>query len=187
MQSVHCWVESCDHHLTILPHSQVEVTGELLKLQTYERLFQRLVATQGLVPIGIYRTIPTSSCPEIQKFYSETHYKDPENVSRFLKSRLHTLGLKDECKYALWMHVYSLQDWSTTNWRYVSQSDFCSSSCQHQLPDPVICVAQPLPQNWAETEWCHVSCTYLSHDDHMTPVITSTGMILSLTHISHTP
>ena len=41
------------------------MTEELLKLQTYGRLFQRLASTKQLVPLGIYRTVPVASCPEI--------------------------------------------------------------------------------------------------------------------------
>ena len=41
------------------------MTEELLKLQTYGRLFQRLASTKRLVPLGIYRTVPVTSCPEI--------------------------------------------------------------------------------------------------------------------------
>ena len=33
------------------------MTPELLSLQTYERVFQRLVSTHKDIPLGIYRTV----------------------------------------------------------------------------------------------------------------------------------
>lgn len=45
---------------------QLEVGEELLKLQTYDRLFQRVVTVYHCVPLGLYRTIPLSSCSFFQ-------------------------------------------------------------------------------------------------------------------------
>lgn len=80
----------------VMFHPQVKVTKELLKLQTYERLFQRLVSTQKLVPLGIYRTVPTTVCTEIHS--SSTHHEERKRAASFLQSRLQNLGLKHERK-----------------------------------------------------------------------------------------
>ena len=82
----------------VIFHTQVKVTEELLKLRTYERLFQRLVSTQRLVPLGIYRTVPTTACPELHS--SKTYHEEKERAARFLESRLQNLGLKHERKKA---------------------------------------------------------------------------------------
>ena len=46
--------------------AQLEVGEELLQLQTYDRLFQRVVTVYHYVPLGLYRTVPLSSCPDFQ-------------------------------------------------------------------------------------------------------------------------
>ena len=88
--------QRCAWDTQVIFHPQVKVTEELLKLKTYERLFQRLVSTQKLVPLGIYRTVPTTACPEIHS--SNTYHEERERAASFLESRLQNLGLKHERK-----------------------------------------------------------------------------------------
>ncbi len=74
------------------------MTNELMKLQTYGRLFQRLASTCGQIPLGIYRSVPIVSCPEI--VHSELPQRNPEAASRFLQSRMKLLGLDSQGMYS---------------------------------------------------------------------------------------
>ena len=46
--------------------SQLEIGEELSQLQTYDRLFQKVVTVHHCVPLGLYRTVPLPSCPVFQ-------------------------------------------------------------------------------------------------------------------------
>ena len=78
----------------------VPVDKEMLSLQTYDRVFQRLASTHRAVPLGIYRTIPMSSKGEDEeeedKEMKEERYHDGENIKRFLNARMMSLGLEQE-------------------------------------------------------------------------------------------
>ena len=58
--------------------AQLEVGAELLQLQTYDRLFQRVVTVHHCVPLGLNRTVPLSSCPVFQVrplYHTVDHWK----------------------------------------------------------------------------------------------------------------
>ena len=78
----------------------VPVDKEMLSLQTYDRVFQRLASTHRAVPLGIYRTVPMSfegeDKEEEDKEMKEQSYHDGENIKRFLNARMMSLGLDQE-------------------------------------------------------------------------------------------
>ena len=60
-------VRQCPNTSPSLPHSpQLEISEELLQMQTYDRLFQKVVTVHHCVPLGLYRTVPLPSCPVFQ-------------------------------------------------------------------------------------------------------------------------
>lgn len=67
------------------------MTDELMKLQTYGRLYQRLVSTHGQIPLGIYRSVPIDSCPEI--VHSERPHENRDTASTFLNSKMRVFGM----------------------------------------------------------------------------------------------
>jgi len=44
----------------------IPLTPELLSLETYERVFQRLVSQHRYIPLAIYRTIPGGHCVDME-------------------------------------------------------------------------------------------------------------------------
>ncbi len=84
---------SQEHRVSPSPPPQVKMTDELMKLQTYDRLFQRLASACGQIPLGIYRSVPIDSCAEIQ--HSERPQQNPDAAARFLQSRMKLLGMDD--------------------------------------------------------------------------------------------
>ena len=85
---------SLDVKINAILLAQVHMTEELLQLHTYDRLFQRLASTHQEVPLGIYRTVPVGTCPELTKIYHRDAHDDGARVNQFLKSRAMSLGLK---------------------------------------------------------------------------------------------
>ena len=60
------------------------MTPELLRLQTYDRVFQRLVSTHKEIPLGIYRTCQVSPAEKKEKV---TLILEPPHVVEFLLAR----------------------------------------------------------------------------------------------------
>ena len=82
----------------------VPVDKEMLSLQTYERVFQRLASTHRAVPLGIYRTVPISTIPELTMNVDskDDDYRTGDNIKRFLSARMVSLGLEQidsNCKW----------------------------------------------------------------------------------------
>jgi hypothetical protein len=72
---------------------KLEISEELLQMQTYDRLFQKVVTVHHCVPLGLYRTVPLPSCPVFQKYYAERSALDSETrYSAYLRSRLEMMG-----------------------------------------------------------------------------------------------
>ena len=79
----------------------VPVDKEMLSLQTYERVYQRLASTHRAVPLGIYRTVPISTIPDLMAdeekegadLREDGYTGDEESIKRFLSARMTSLGL----------------------------------------------------------------------------------------------
>ena len=80
----------------------VPVDKEMLSLQTYERVYQRLASTHRAVPLGIFRTVPISSIPDLmtsdegkdEPDSKEEDYDDGDSIKNFLNARMTSLGLE---------------------------------------------------------------------------------------------
>ena len=85
----------------------VPVDKEMLSLQTYDRVFQRLASTHRAVPLGIYRTVPMTleadeEDEEVDKEAKEERYHDGENIKRFLNARMMSLGMEQINSTSKW-------------------------------------------------------------------------------------
>ena len=74
----------------------IHLDKEMLNLQTYDRVFQRLASTHRAVPIGIYRTAPCLDLvgKEKESERKASEYHDGESIKRFLSARMASLGLQ---------------------------------------------------------------------------------------------
>lgn len=72
---------------------KVPVTEELLKLNTYVRVFQRLASSVGYIPIGIYRSSPITNfdLEDIRGYNPQ----ELDKLRTYLQGRLHSLGLNE--------------------------------------------------------------------------------------------
>ena len=96
----------------------VPIDKDMLSLQTYDRVFQRLASTHRAVPLGIYRTVPISTMVDVideemegegegksekeKNELKEEDYHDGDSIKRFLDARVRSLGLErldSSCEY----------------------------------------------------------------------------------------
>ena len=75
------------------------MNDELMKLQTYDRVFQRLVSMHKDIPIGIYRTIPVGECPDLHKEKTMSVLDSSQSDAEFLHARVASLGLQDTLSF----------------------------------------------------------------------------------------
>ncbi|XP_064392695.1 potassium channel subfamily T member 1-like [Halichondria panicea] len=75
----------------------VPLTPDLLCLETYERVFQRLVSQHRYIPLGIHRTIPEGHCVYLKCDVMSSGEPEAmgERVASFLNARMEALGLSD--------------------------------------------------------------------------------------------
>ena len=73
----------------------ISLTSDLLALETYDKVFQRLVSQHRYVPLGIYRTVPDGVClcEEGEDSNAKTNLLDSSRVASFLNTRMESLGL----------------------------------------------------------------------------------------------